>query len=134
MKISTKGTYAMRIMADIAVNQQQGNVAVNELATRQNISVKYLEQIMQMLVKAKLVSSHRGIAGGYTLSRPADKISVGDILAATEGKLQTVSCIDGKCEMAANCMTINVWGELDRIVNDFLTSTTLQDVITNNVK
>lgn len=134
MKISTKGTYAMRIMADIAVNESKGNVAVNELATRQNISQKYLEQIMQMLVKAKLVTSHRGIAGGYTLSRPAQNISVGDILAATEGKLQTVTCIDGKCEKAASCMTINVWGKLDKIVNDFLTNTTLKDVITNNVK
>ena len=124
----------MRIMADIAINQANGNVAVVDLANRQNISVKYLEQLMQMLLKAKLVVSHRGIAGGYTLSKKPEDISVGDILTATEGKLQTVSCIDGKCDMAKSCMTINVWGKLDKIVNDFLTTTTLKDIITGNVK
>ena len=134
MKISTKGTYAMRIMADIATNQINGNVVAGELATRQNISPKYLEQIMQMLLKSHLVVSHRGIAGGYTLSKPAKDITVGDILTATEGKLQTVGCIEGTCDKVNSCVTVNVWSKLDKIVNEFLNTTTLQDVITNNIK
>ena len=124
----------MRIMADIATNQSSGNVVASDLATRQNISLKYLEQLMQMLLKAHLVVSHRGIAGGYTLSKPAEQITVGDILTATEGKLQTVGCIEGTCDKVDSCVTINVWSKLDKIVNDFLNTTTLKDVITHNIK
>ena len=134
MKISTRGTYAMRIMADIATHDSQGNVAVQELATRQNISLKYLEQIMQLLKDAGLVTSQRGVSGGYRLARDSKDITIGDILTATEGKLQTVSCIDGKCDMANSCLTINVWEKLDRIVNDYLNTTTLYDVVNNGIK
>ena len=135
MKVSTKGRYALRVMAYIALNSDEKNVSINELAERNSISDKYLEQIISTLVKHNLLLSFRGPQGGYKLARTAKEITVGEIINSTEGNLETVSCINGteKCDMAETCLTVNVWAKLDKIVNDFFNSTTLDDVINKRV-
>lgn len=135
MKISTKGTYALRVMADIALNCQDKNVSIAELAQRNHISDKYLEQIISQLVKSDLLQSYRGAQGGYKLSRPASQITIGQILNATEGNFEIVSCISNntKCDLAENCLTVNVWAKLDKIVNDFFDNTTLDDVVNKRI-
>lgn len=135
MKISTKGRYALRVMADIALNFPNKNVTITELSSRNGISDKYLEQIISLLVRKKLLLSFRGAQGGYKLARKTSEITVGDIIKATEGKLETASCVNSsnKCDMAEKCLTVNVWFKLDRIVNEFFDTTTLEDVITKNL-
>lgn len=136
MKISTKGRYALRVMADIALNYKDKNVSIMELSNRNNISDKYLEQIISLLVKNDLLQSFRGAQGGYKLSKLASEITIGQIINATEGNFESVSCISGneKCDMAENCLTVNVWAKLDKIVNDFFNSTTLDDVVNKRIK
>ena len=92
MKISTKGRYALRVMAYIAINCEEKKISINELAERNGISDKYLEQIISVLVKNNLLVSFRGAQGGYKLARPAKEITVGEIMNSTEGTLETVSC------------------------------------------
>jgi len=135
MKISTKGRYALRVMADIALNGEDKKITIVELASRNSISDKYLEQIISLMVKNNLLLSFRGAQGGYKLSRPAKEITIGEIMRATEGKLETVSCINSneKCDKAEMCLTVNVWAKLDKIVNEFFDSTTLDDVIHKRV-
>lgn len=135
MKISTKGRYALRIMADIAINGKDKNVSIMDLSNRNKISDKYLEQIISQLVKNDLVTSFRGAQGGYKLSKNANEISVGDILKVTEGNLKTVTCISSgtKCDMAEKCLTVNFWEKLDNLVTDFFNKTTLEDVIEKRV-
>ncbi len=132
MKISTKGRYALKIMTDIAIHSNGKNVSIMDIASRNRISDKYLEQIISLLVKNKLLVSFRGSQGGYRLTKTPSEISVGEIIRATEGNLETVSCLTGneKCDMAEKCLTVNVWAKLNEIVNDFFDSTTLEDVIT----
>ena len=119
MKISTKCRYALRVMADIALNFENQNVTITELASRNGISDKYLEQIISLLVKENLLISFRGAQGGYKLARSTKDITVGQIIGATEGKLETASCVSSgeKCDMAEKCLTVNVWFKLDKIVN-----------------
>lgn len=135
MKISTKGRYALRVMADIALNSEEKNVSIMELASRNNISDKYLEQIISLMVKNNLLISFRGVQGGYKLSRPAKDITIGEIIRAAEGIFETVSCISGdeKCDKAEHCLSINVWAKLDKIVNQFFDTTTLDDVINKRI-
>ena len=135
MKISTKGTYALRIMTDIALNGD-GNVTVSSLSAKTNISEKYLEQIIGKLTRAKLLASFRGTNGGYKLSKPAKDISVKEILQATEGSFKSVSCLeDGvKCDLEAKCLTVNVWAGLNKVINDYLASVSLDDVVNKNIK
>lgn len=134
MKISTKGTYALRIMTDIALNGD-GNVTVSSLSAKTNISEKYLEQIIGKLTKAKLLASFRGTNGGYKLSKPAKDISVKEILQATEGSFKSVSCLeDGvKCDLEAKCLTVNLWAGLNKVINDYLASVSLDDVVNKNI-
>ena len=135
MKISTKGRYALRVMADIALNFKDKNVSITELSNRNGISDKYLEQIISLLVKNNLLKSFRGAQGGYKLEKEPQNITIGEILRATEGNLETVSCINSeeKCDKAESCLTVNVWFKLNKIINDFFNSTTLEDVITKNI-
>ena len=112
MKISTKGRYALRMMLDLAENGNDGFVALKDIAERQNISKKYLEQIVPILNKADTLRTNRGYQGGYKLSRPADKYTVGEILRITEGSIAPVACLDqdpNECERAGECMTLPVW-------------------------
>ncbi len=132
MKISTKGRYALNIMVDIAKNAgQEKYISLTEIANRLKLSNKYLEQIIAPLNKAGLVSSTRGNNGGYMLSRKAEEYKVGDILRATEGDLAPIYCLteDGECDKKSNCKTYSFWQGLDNVINEYVDSKTLEDLI-----
>ncbi|MBQ3427413.1 MAG: Rrf2 family transcriptional regulator [Clostridia bacterium] len=134
MKISTKGRYAIRLMLDIAKYSAGGNVSLKDVSARQDISLKYLEQIVNMLSHAGLVRSQRGAQGGYRLARSAEEITVGDILRVTEGDIAPVSCLAdtaNTCPRAAECFTLPFWKGLYRIINEYLDNTTVSDLLNN---
>lgn len=130
MKISTKGRYGLRLMVDLAINATESQVSVKEIAARQNISDKYLEQIMTTLNRAGLVKSTRGALGGYSLAAPPNEITVGAVLRALEGTLSVVSCVDNPsvCTNLENCKTAAVWERISQAVNDVVDSITLADL------
>ena len=136
MKISTKGTYSIRIMAEVAKIEGEKLATVSYLSQKTNITEKYLEKIISKLVKAKLLVSFRGSSGGYRLSKPSNDITVYQILNATEGNMKSVSCIEeGKnCDMSSKCLTINLWAGLTKIVNEYLNKITLDDVNNKKIK
>ena len=112
MKISTKGRYALRLMLDLAENGRESYVALKDIAERQRISKKYLEQIVPMLNKSGLLRTNRGYQGGYMLAKSPDSLSVGEILRVTEGSLAPVSCLDdtvNMCERSPRCITLPLW-------------------------
>lgn len=132
MKISTKGRYALRLMLDLALNDTGENIALKTIAKRQNISGKYLEQIIGILVKAGFVKSVRGSSGGYRLAKRPEEYTVGDILRLTEGSLAPVSCVeDGveECPKADSCVTMTVWRELNDAINGVVDHITLADLV-----
>lgn len=132
MMISTRGRYALRILIDLAEHQQDGYITLKEAADRQEISQKYLESIIKILVHADYVEGVRGKGGGYRLSRPANEISVQDVLQLTEGTLVPVACLeDGAkpCSRRADCRTISLWEGLDQVVSEYLSGYTIQDLI-----
>ena len=133
MKISTKGRHALRVMTDIAEHETQ-IVSIKDMSLRQQISPKYLEQIISLLCKADLLESFRGHMGGYKLKRPVDKITVGEILTATEGQLFIVECLDGAnpCDKASQCKTVSCWKKLNTLINDYLNQVTLKDIVDKN--
>ena len=132
MMISTRGRYALRMMADLAENQGDGYVALRDIANRQAISKKYLEQIIPMLNRAGLLQTTRGYQGGYRLSRKAEEYTLGEILRATEGSLAPVTCLSEQtntCERQEFCQTLPVWKGLNRVINEYLDSITLDDIV-----
>lgn len=131
MKISTKGRYALKVMIDLAQHNDGTYISLKEIAERQDISIKYLEAIVGILNKAGFVSSQRGKSGGYRLSRGTDEYTAGSILKISEGSLAPVSCLDGTagCEKAEECVSLPLWRNLDRIVDDYLESVTLKDIL-----
>lgn len=132
MKISTKGRYALRMLTDLAIHQGSGFVALKDIAERQNISKKYLEQIVPLLNKAELLKTNRGYQGGYTLAKPPEQYTVGEILRVTEGGLSPVSCLQYKentCPRKADCITLPVWVGLYKAIADYLDGITLRDII-----
>ena len=132
MKVSTRGRYALRLMIDLAENGGEGLVTLRDVAQRQEISVKYLEQIVSILGKAGLVRSSRGPQGGYSLSRPAEEYTVGDILRLTEGDLAPVSCLEGEenqCSRCDRCGTVGFWNGLYAVVNQYIDRFTLVDLV-----
>lgn len=132
MKISTKGRYALRMMLDLAVHQGDGYVALKDIAQRQEISKKYLEQIVPMLGKSNILRTTRGYQGGYRLARRPEDYTARDILRLTEGSLAPVACLDcevNTCPRSANCPTLPLWQGLDRVIEDYLAGVTLQDLI-----
>ena len=129
MQISTKGRHAVRIMADLARNTEN-YVSINEIATRQGITVKYLEKIMAMLSKKHLVSSMRGSMGGYKLTKPAKEYSVLQILEAVGEGTKIATCtVNGECARQENCDTMKVWFKLSNLINNYLKTITLEDLI-----
>lgn len=131
MKISTKGRYALRVMIDLAVNDKGDYVSLKDISNRQEVSLKYLEQIMAMLNKAGYVKSTRGNNGGYRLAKSPEEYKVGDILRATEGDLAPIYCVstDGTCDKKDNCSTYFFWEGLDKAINDYVDSKTLADLV-----
>ncbi|MBE6772722.1 MAG: Rrf2 family transcriptional regulator [Clostridia bacterium] len=130
MKISTKGRYGLRVMTDIAVNGNGGCVSLKDIAEREHLSEKYLEQIVNQLSKAGLVSSFRGAKGGYQLTRPAEEITVEDILKATEGSLAPVACAEdnGRCVNYGDCVTSFIWTEIYKATIGVVSSISLRDL------
>ena len=132
MKISTKGRYALRMMLDLAEHQNDGYVALKDIAQRQNVSKKYLEQIVPILNKSDILRTNRGFQSGYRLAKTPDKYTVGEILRATEGSLSPVACLDHEpieCERSGECPTLPVWQGLYKVINEYLDSVTLQDIL-----
>lgn len=132
MKVSTRGRYALRLMLDLALNNTGEPVRLKDVAKRQEISEKYLESIIVVLSKAGFVDGMRGKGGGYKLTRPAEGYTVGSILRLIEGPLVPVSCLECKpvtCSRAAQCRTLPLWSKLDQLVNDYLDSVTVADLI-----
>lgn len=131
MKISTKGRYGLRLMLDLALNAQDKAISLKEVANRQDISDKYLEQIVTQLNRAGLVKSIRGAQGGYSLGKLSDEISVGDILRVTEGPLSIVDCVDDDscCNKASGCVTQYVWRKINHAVLEVVDNITLNDLV-----
>ena len=130
MRISTKGRYALRVMIDLEMNKSKGFISLKEIATRQEISNKYLEQIIAMLNKAGYLETARGNSGGYKLAKPAKEYKIGDILRATEVDLAPIACIHSEnCSRKENCKTFEFWQGLDNVINKYIDSKTLADLV-----
>ena len=132
MRISTKGRYALRMLLDLAQRQQDGYVALKDIAERQNISKKYLEQIIPVFNKSDILKTNRGFQGGYRLARRPDQYTVGEILRLTEGSLAPVACLENdpvECERSGECATLPIWQGLYRVISEYLDGITLQDIL-----
>ena len=132
MKISTKGRYALRLMIDLAMNDEGNPIRIKDVAMRQNISDKYLEQIISVLNKAGYVKSVRGPQGGYTLKKKPEDYTVGMILRLTEGSLAPVACVEEDetdCERQGGCVTYLLWRKISDAINGVVDTITLKDLI-----
>ncbi|MCC8049209.1 MAG: Rrf2 family transcriptional regulator [Clostridiales bacterium] len=134
MKLSTKGRYGLRAMVDLALNSETEAVSISSISERQEISESYLEQLIAKLRRAGLVASTRGVQGGYRLTRPADQITVGDVLRALEGDMRAVDCNafnEEGCEGADLCVTKYVWQRInesiDRAVDEIYISQLVEE-------
>ncbi|MBQ5398011.1 MAG: Rrf2 family transcriptional regulator [Ruminococcus sp.] len=134
MRISTKGRYALRMLVDLAEHRNSGYIALKDIAERQKVSKKYLEQIVPILNKTRILKTNRGFQGGYRLAVEPEECTVGEILRLTEGTLSPIPCIDGdevECDRQIDCSTLYVWQGLKRVVSEYLDSITLQDILDN---
>lgn len=129
MKISTRGRYALRIMTDLAINNDDSFISLKEISSRQQISMKYLEQIISLLNKAGYLDSLRGINGGYKLNRKPSEYRIGDILRIAEGDLTPVFCVHDDRERKNECKTYNFWKGLDKVITNYVDSKTLEDLL-----
>ena len=132
MLISTKGRYALRVMIDLAEHQSEGYIPLKEIAQRQEISEKYLESILKILVQKKFLTGLRGKGGGYRLTRDPEMYTVGSILRLTEESLAPVACLEetaGTCPRSGQCRTLALWQGLDKVIQDYLESVTIADLI-----
>lgn len=132
MKISTKGRYALRVMLDLATNNSDEFIPLKDISKRQDITVKYLEQIISPLNKAGYLISSRGSGGGYRLAKSPKDYTIGDILRTTEGNLSVVACLDsdiGNCNRSENCLTLPFWQGFNKVVADYVDGITLEDLL-----
>lgn len=132
MIVSTRGRYALRVMVDLAQHQEDGYVPLNVIAGRQDISEKYLESILKVLVQDELLTGLRGRGGGYRLTKEPKDYTLGEILRLTEGSLAPVACTDDgehDCPRKESCPSHPVWQKLDTMINDFFDGITLADLI-----
>lgn len=130
--ISTKARYALRVMIDLAQHREEGYVPLKEIANRQEISEKYLEIILKMLVRGNVLQGLRGKGGGYMLTRQPKEYTVGEIIELTEGPLASVACLmpDAKsCPRKEECITLPLWKKYDALTHDFFYGITLDDLI-----
>jgi len=132
MKISTKGRYALRLMLDLAINYTGEYISIKSIAARQDISEKYLEQIITQLNRAGYVRSVRGAQGGYMLAKAPSEYTVGMILRLMEGSLGPVYCSEEEdsCDRASTCVTLEVWQKIQKAVEDVVDNITLEDLVT----
>lgn len=131
MIVSTKGRYALRVMIDLAEHQSEKYVPLKEVAERQEISEKYLENILKVLVQNGFLAGLRGKGGGYRLTRSPDQYTVGEILMLTEGSLAPVSCLTPgapSCHRMPNCRTYAMWKGLNDLISDYFSKITLADL------
>ncbi len=132
MLVSTKGRYALRVLADLAEHRTEGYLPLKEIARRQGISEKYLESILKSLVKNGLLTGLRGKGGGYKLTRAPEQYTVWDVLRLTEDSLSPVACLEegaSPCERAAICPTLAMWQGLDRVIREYLSGVTVADLV-----
>jgi len=132
VKISTKGRYSLRMLLDLAEHKNDGFVSLKDISQRQNISKKYLEQIVTLLSRPDILRTNRGNKGGYMLAKEPDQYTVGQILRITEGGLSPVSCLaddPNQCEWQADCKTLWVWQGLEKVINQYLDGITIQDIL-----
>lgn len=132
MLVSTRGRYALRIMLELASRKAEERVSLAEISEKQEISLKYAEAIVALLVKSGLLDGQRGKSGGYRLVRPAKDIKVGDILNLTEESLAPVNCKEcagtAQCNKADHCKTLPMWNHLNKMISDYLFSISLEDL------
>lgn len=136
MRISTKGRYALRIMLDLAQNGEHGPVALREISERQNITPKYMESIMALLMRDNLVQSLRGKAGGYMLTRKPAEYPLYEILSTAEGGLAPVHCLsmdENECPLHDTCLTVPVWVGLHNAIKDYLSGISLAELKSQGV-
>ncbi len=132
MKISTRGRYALQLMLDLANHYDSGPINIKDIARRQGISDKYLEQIVAVLNRALLVKSSRGAKGGYQLTGPPESYTVGKILRTMEGDFSPVDCVGVNgvdCEKRENCVTVRIWERLYDAINEVLEDIRLSDLV-----
>ena len=135
MMISTKGRYALRVMIDLAEHQTEGYIPLKEIAQRQEISEKYLESILKILVQKKFLTGLRGKGGAYRLTRDPEMYTVGSILRLTEGTLAPVACLENDappCERVGECRTLPLWQGLFNLINDYFDGTTIADLMASS--
>ncbi|MDR0839481.1 MAG: Rrf2 family transcriptional regulator [Oscillospiraceae bacterium] len=132
MKISTKGRYSLRMLLDLAEHKEDGYVALRDIAERQGISKKYLEQIVTLFNNTDFLRTNRGYQGGYMLAKEPRHYTVGEILRVTEGSLSPVACIEddpNQCERSGYCLTLPIWKGLGKVMSEYLNGITLQTII-----
>ncbi|MBQ8003027.1 MAG: Rrf2 family transcriptional regulator [Clostridia bacterium] len=137
MLVSTRGRYAIRVMLDLAEHYSGGYIPMKDVASRQKLSLKYLERIMPLLNSGKLVEGVHGKGGGYRLVKKPQEYRIGDILRLTEGNLAPVACLGCSaepCERANECRTLPMWSQFHKMVNDYFDSVTLADLLENRIK
>lgn len=135
MKISTRGRYALRMMIDLAEHDGEEFIALKEITKRQGISKKYMEQIIPLLNQAHLLRTAKGQKGGYKLARHPSEITIAEIVACAEGGLNVIDCLEdeeNQCPRAPYCRTLPIWEGLRKLINDYLSGITLQDVLDQN--
>ena len=131
MKVSTKGRYALRMLLDLAEHRGK-YISLKEIAVRQNISKQYLEQIVSLLNTSNILRTNRGKQGGYMLDKPPSECTVREVLRITEGNLAPVTCLEEKvnnCTQASYCKTLPMWTGLQKVIDDYLGSVTIQDML-----
>ena len=135
MRISTKGRYAIKLMLDLATNDNGEPIRLKDVARRQEISEKYLESIVSVLSKQKFVKALRGKGGGYRLVRTPAEYTIGSILRITEGSMAPVACLDdhpNQCERASSCKTLQMWEGFYKLLNEYFDGITLEDLLEQN--
>ena len=132
MKVSTKGRYALRLMVDLGLQEEDGYISLKDISRRQNISIKYLEQIVTPLNRAGLVRSARGAQGGYRLAKAPGEYTAGQILRTNEGSMAPIACLEcevNECEHYDKCATIEFWEGMNKVISDYVDSVTLEHLI-----
>lgn len=138
MKMSTKGRYGLRALIDLAQYSENEPVSITSISSRQGISERYLEQLMSKLKKAEIIKSIRGAGGGYTLAKPIEEISIGDVLRALEGNIEPVECSgiqsDSNCHSAGGCVSKIVWQRINDSVNEAVDGIMLEELVNESKK